>query len=123
MLHKNYYILFFSILVSTNCGCTHYRDIYDWGGYDLSLEKVFNVENRQFLINDEIEIIANELAATRPERVPPGKTAHLGYLYAIKGDSKTAQELFKQEKILFPESTVFMDKLIKQLSTKNNNKL
>jgi hypothetical protein len=48
-------------------------------------------------------------------RVPPGKHAHLGYLYAQAGQTELARLHFRAEKKLFPESAVFMDRLLERL--------
>lgn len=44
--------------------------------------------------------------------VPPGFHAHLGYLYFQVGKTDQALQSFATEKSLFPESTVYMDRLI-----------
>ena len=47
-------------------------------------------------------------------RVPPGINANLGYLYLKVNDADKAITFFNAEKTLYPESTVFMEKLIKK---------
>jgi hypothetical protein len=49
------------------------------------------------------------------EAVPPGFHAHLGYLYFQTGKTDQALQSFETEKSLFPESTIFMDRLIAKL--------
>ncbi|MEK7388245.1 MAG: DUF4810 domain-containing protein [Elusimicrobiota bacterium] len=44
--------------------------------------------------------------------VPPGWHAHLGYLYFQLGKSDQARQEFETEKATFPESAVFMDRLL-----------
>ena len=48
--------------------------------------------------------------------VPPGIYAEYGYLQLQQGNNAQAIALFKQEKALWPEATVFMDHMIKVAS-------
>ncbi|MNE50870.1 hypothetical protein D3C77_337030 [compost metagenome] len=41
--------------------------------------------------------------------------AELGYLYLEEGDSTAALQHFQQERVLFPESARFMDRVISQI--------
>jgi hypothetical protein len=52
-------------------------------------------------------------SANKP--VPPGFHAQLGYLYYQLGKLDQAQQEFQTEKILFPESAVFMERLLANL--------
>ena len=56
---------------------------------------------------------APEAAETKP--VPPGWHAHLGYLYYHAGKLDQARQEFETEKATFPESTVFMNRLLAKL--------
>jgi hypothetical protein len=47
--------------------------------------------------------------------VPPGFHAHLGYLYFQLGKLDQAQQELETEKAQFPESAVFMDRLLSNL--------
>jgi hypothetical protein len=48
--------------------------------------------------------------------LPPGFHAHLGNLYYQMGKSDLALQEFQKEKAQFPESAVFMDRLIANLA-------
>ena len=48
--------------------------------------------------------------------MPPGWHAHLGYLYFELGKSDQARQEFETEKANFPESAVFMDRLLANLN-------
>ncbi|MDB6082707.1 MAG: hypothetical protein JWN43_588, partial [Gammaproteobacteria bacterium] len=48
--------------------------------------------------------------------VPPGIYAEYGYLQLQQGKNSAAVELFKQEESHWPESKVFMDRMIKVAS-------
>jgi hypothetical protein len=47
--------------------------------------------------------------------LPPGLRAHLGMLYLGMGNADEARQLWQAEKLAFPESTPFMDQLLKRL--------
>ena len=111
------FLVLVAILAQVSCSVN--SGLYDWGTFEDSLEKVFDTNHPQFLVNEEIERLAKELEKTPANRIPPGKTAHLGYLYASKGDTETAKKMFKQEKVLFPESGAYMERLIKMLEEKD----
>lgn len=48
--------------------------------------------------------------------VPPGVHAQLGYVYYQQGNLGGAEHEFQTEKQLFPESTVFIDGLLKRMN-------
>ena len=48
-------------------------------------------------------------------KMPPGWHAHLGYLYFQLGKADQAQQEFVTEKAQFPESAVFMDRLLAKM--------
>ena len=47
--------------------------------------------------------------------MPPGWHAHLGYLYYRLGKADQARQEFQTEKAEFPESAVFMNRLLSNL--------
>ena len=53
--------------------------------------------------------------------LPPGFRAHLGMLHLSVGNPDRARELWKGEQLAFPESSAYMDQLLKKLdgSTKS----
>ncbi len=57
-------------------------------------------------------------AQSANQALPPGFHAHLGYLYYQLGQVQPAQQEFQAEKAQFPESAVFMDRLLANLDKK-----
>jgi hypothetical protein len=51
-------------------------------------------------------------AASLNKPLPPGFHAQLGYLYAQMGKTDLARQEYEKEKQSFPESAVFMDRLL-----------
>lgn len=68
---------------------------------------------------DEIRTLAADVEWARERGVPvgPGIHAHLGYLYHLTGNDTSAAAEFRTEKELYPESAVFMDGLLRRMST------
>ena len=54
-------------------------------------------------------------AQTKGESVPPGVHLHLGYMYFLQGNATAACRELETEKQLFPESTVFVDRLLAKM--------
>ena len=96
------------------CGCQ--RGLYDWGTYEASVFKMYS-SREDFSVGKEIDRLQREVDRThrRGRLAPPGKQAHLGYLYLMQGDSERARCCFDLEKEQFPESQVFMDFLLERL--------
>jgi hypothetical protein len=63
---------------------------------------------------NEIEAHAEKARAANAQ-LPPGLRAHLGMLYLSVGNPGRAMELWNAEKAAFPESTPYMDQLLKRL--------
>ncbi|WP_433694771.1 DUF4810 domain-containing protein [Herbaspirillum seropedicae] len=100
-------------LTLTGCANHQQKSLYGWGNYQEQLYGHFKNEGN----GNEAEIAALEenlqKIRARGEAVPPGYHAHLGMLYASVGkDDQLIQEL-QTEKTLFPESTPYMDFLMK----------
>ena len=57
-------------------------------------------------------------ARATDKQVHPGFHAHLGYLYAQIGKLDQAKQQLETEKTLFPESAVFMDRMLINLQSK-----
>ena len=97
--------------------------LYDWGSYNASVTAMYKPAGMESAeVGKQIQAIQTEINATEagakanmPSRVPPGKYAHLGYLYAIQGDKVEARRCFAAEKQLSPESTKFVDVLLVRL--------
>lgn len=94
-------------------------DIYYWGHYE-NLVYVMYAKPDKVPPEKQAEVMEADLqkaiAANKP--VPPGFHAHLGYVYYQLGKLDLAQQEFETEKKQFPESTVFMDRMLANLVKK-----
>lgn len=96
---------------------------YDWGSYQHSVWVMYaNPQDEGADVGKQIDALAKEIQKTEARakpneasRVPPGKYAHLGYLYAMQGDQIRARECLAAEKRLYPESARFIDGLLARM--------
>lgn len=87
------------------------RSLYTWNGYDQTVHDYYeNPGEREKFVGKLEETI---LEAEENGNVPPGLYSEYGYtLYEI-GDYVHAAEYFEKEKAAWPESTLFMNKMIR----------
>ena len=112
---KRYLFLF---LVSSGVLLTGCRapNIYSWGHYEDLVYTSYAAPGKlspQMQIDQLERDYQKAKSANKP--VPPGFHAHVGYLYAQVGKPDEARREFETEKADFPESAVFMDRLIGNL--------
>lgn len=102
------------VLVGLLGGCS--STLYDWGNYDKSLYRMYRKVDT-YNLHEEIDRFSVEIEKTqsKDKLVPPGKLAHLGYLFYLSGDTGSAIQHFEAEKQLFPESSTFMDRMLEQI--------
>jgi hypothetical protein len=89
--------------------------MYYWGDYSESLYQTKKHPSEESLA--EHEAVLEKIIETSKEkncRIPPGVYAELGYIRAMRNDSKRAVELFTLEKQTYPEAALFMDRLIQR---------
>jgi hypothetical protein len=93
-------------------GCAS-RTIYSWGHYE---GMVYTMYAKPGKATPEMQLTQLEedfqKARANNKPVPPGFHAHLGYLYYQLGKLDQARQEFETEKGNFPESAVFMDRML-----------
>jgi len=99
-------------------GCaTPPRSLYTWGGYE---ELIYASYAHAGNMPPERQVAALELdfqkARAANQRLPPGWHAHLGYLYFELGKLDQATQELQTEKAAFPESSLFVDRLLANLA-------
>jgi hypothetical protein len=97
--------------------CASPKPLYTWGSYEELIYASYN-EPGKLPPEQQIELLEKEYQKARATntRVPPGWHAHLGVLYAAIGKADQAQQEFRTEKAEFPESTVFVDRLLANMA-------
>jgi len=94
-------------------------DIYYWGNYEKVIYGMYAHPDK---VPPEAQVLKLEedmhkaVSANKP--LPPGFHAHLGYVYFQLGKSDLARQEFENEKKQFPESAVFMDRMLGNLARK-----
>jgi hypothetical protein len=101
------------LMAAAGCATQHQR--YDWGSYDPSLYGYYKNATK---VGELIASLAAVIDAANANHaaVPPGIYAEYGYLQLQQGKNLAAVNLFEQEESHWPESKVFMDRMIKVAS-------
>ena len=108
---------FLVLIVATMlAGCAGKPLLYQWGSYEEQVYAMYSDTGR-VPIEEQLQDLESDYqkarAADKP--VPPGYHAHVGYLYFQMGKVDQALQSFETEKTLFPESAVYMDRLIARI--------
>jgi hypothetical protein len=102
------------VLMAAGCATQHQR--YNWGSYDPSLYGYYKNPAKVGELSASLAAVI-DAAGTNHAAVPPGIYAEYGYLQLQQGKNLAAVDLFMQEESHWPESKVFMDRMIKVAST------
>lgn len=101
-----------SLLVLAGCASAP-QPLYHWEGYQQQVYERFESSSST---EEQIAVLEASVqharAADRP--LPPGFHAHLGMLYADIGKLDQVRQQFETEKSLYPESTTYMDFLLRK---------
>ena len=86
---------------------------YYWGNYEGVVYDMYakTEKNSPELLASRLEE-DEQKAASANKPLPPGFHAQLGYLYEMSGRTDLARQEYKNEKLEFPESAVFMDRML-----------
>ncbi|MCW3481026.1 DUF4810 domain-containing protein [Neisseriaceae bacterium JH1-16] len=101
----------FSAVLLAGCS-TPPKTLYQWEGYQPQVYEYFKGQGNA----EQITVLEQDLQKIRAKgnMPPPGYHAHLGLLYAAIGKDDQMVQQFQTEKELFPESTPYMDFLLKK---------
>jgi hypothetical protein len=93
-------------------GCSSPKTLYQWESYQPEVYEYFKGEQPK---EGQAEALERDLQKIRStgKTPPPGYHAHLGLLYLSMGKDDQMVQQFRTEKTLFPESTPYMDFLLK----------
>jgi hypothetical protein len=105
-----------SAILLLSAGCVTQHQHYNWGDYDPSLYAYYKNPSKEGELAATLVAVI-DTAAKNQTLVPPGIYAEYGYLQLEQGKNAQAIDLFKQEESHWPESKVFMDRMIKVAST------
>lgn len=109
-------LVWLPVSITLLTGCAGPPTLYSWGHYEeliyVSYAAPGNASPQM-----QVEKLEQDYQKARAEnkRVPPGFHAHLGYLYFQLGKLDQARQELETEKAEFPESAVFIDRLLANL--------
>jgi len=97
-------------------GCAAARTQYSWGSYEELIYASYAAPG-SMPAERQVEKLELDLQKARSAnaRLPPGWHAHLGYLYFELGKADQAVQELQTEKAEYPESAVFVDRLLANL--------
>lgn len=111
---KKFFLLAFAsfLLVS----CHSHKGLYSWYNYEDTTYKFSKTheEKLQPKVIKEYERIINKQKGIR-KAVPPGMYAEYGYLLYKIGREQEGIQFLQKEIELYPESTIYIIRIIKQL--------
>ncbi|MGB8694276.1 MAG: DUF4810 domain-containing protein [Steroidobacteraceae bacterium] len=98
-------------------GCATQQTLYTWGSYEELIYASYLGEGKM-PAERQVEALESDFQKARAAnlRVPPGWHAHLGYLYSELGKLDQATQELQTEKAEFPESALFVDRLMANLT-------
>lgn len=99
------------------CACTTTNSLYSWNNYENSSYNYFKKqtpESTQALLKTYAKIIEQQDRGTR-KVVPPGTYAEYGFLLVQNGKKEEGLAMLKKEIETYPESKVFIDRIIKMV--------
>lgn len=112
---KIFSTLLVSLLLLTGCA-NHRQSLYQWGSYENQIYAMYSDSNKVSVEEQILKLESDyQKAQSANKSVPPGYHAHLGFLYFQTGKADLALQSLQTEKALFPESTVYMDRLIARI--------
>jgi len=107
-------ILVISFLFFMLASCTTQKPLYTWGKYEITsynyLKKA-DEKSIQQLIENYQQIIEKQ-KGTR-NAIPPGVCADYGFLLLQEGKTKEGKVLLMKEIALYPESKIFINRILK----------
>jgi len=95
--------------------CAPTKPLYNWKGYDDAVYAYTKASDEKSVENliKIYEKLIKKSGGSR-EVPPPGVCADYGYILIKKGESEKGKELLTKETVLYPESKVFVDRILKR---------
>ncbi|HET54006.1 MAG TPA: DUF4810 domain-containing protein [Ignavibacteria bacterium] len=114
---KKVLIVLTVVLLFTGCGPQPKPPLYHWGTYSKSSSEFFHTQGEPEALQkhkDVLEEIVNT-SESNNQRVAPGLYAELGQMYFKLGQREKAISYLEKEKTTYPESSIFIDQVLKQI--------
>lgn len=107
-------LLILLIPVILVASCTSHKPLYSWSKYDISSYNYLknnDEKSTQELIKNYEAIIAKQNGTRKV--VPPGIYADYGFILLQLGKNEEGNAMLEKEIELYPESKIFIDRIIK----------
>ena len=115
-MSRRWHITIIVMALLALAGCAASPSKYDWGSYNDSLYAYYKDPTKASELIVSLQAIIDGVKAGHGA-VPPGVFAEYGYLKLQQGKAPEAVASFRQEEQLWPESKVFMDRMIQVASS------
>lgn len=109
-------IIFISIIVFLLASCTTQKPLYSWGKYEITSYnylKNSDEKSTQELIETYQKIIEKQKGSRGV--VPPGVYADYGFILLQANKTEEGKALLLKEIALYPESKIFIDRILKMI--------
>lgn len=114
--HSMKKLLSLSLLLLLFSGCVTQKRKYQWDNVEeVVYETLEEPEKSSPAMRAQTIEKTIEKSNSTGKPVPPGLYAQLGYHYYQSGEREKAASAFETEKNLFPESKVFINRILKTL--------
>ncbi len=109
---KKYIYIYIIALAFSSCSST--KGLYSWDKYQNASYNYFKKADEKSIdqIMVQYQKIIKQQNGTR-KVTPPGMFADYGYFLIQRGDLKRGKENLKKEILLYPESKIFIDRILK----------
>jgi hypothetical protein len=110
-MKKYTYLIFLSVFLIS---CTPTKGLYTWSNYEKASYNYLKKSDEKSIdkLFNEYKLVINNQKGTR-KVTPPGVSADYGFLLIQKGDLIKGKEYLKKEILLYPESKIFIDRILK----------
>lgn len=117
----NKYFYFSVVLMLLLSGCTQKpKSLYYWGEYYKSEQNTAGNEGNEVVKKDRITILQEIVTNDGKGKVAPGIYAEYAQLLYENGQKDEAKKYFLLEKSTYPESVIFIDRVIEKLYGEEN---
>lgn len=101
------------VLALAGCAQPGPKPLYQWDGYQPAVYQYLKSNGNE--PGTQIAALEAQIEKNKAGGVatPPGMRAHLALLYSKMGDDASAQRYLEAERAAFPESTAYVDFLLK----------
>lgn len=117
-MRKTFIVLIGVFMIAS---CTVQKPMYSWYNYDVSSYNYLknnDEKSKQELIENYKKIIENQKGSRNVP--PPGICADYGFLLIQDGKTEEGKSLLVKEIALYPESKVFIERILKMLENEKN---